>query len=189
MLTTPWRPLLAWPVGEQVLGSTLHVETVITAGRSGATQPSWGTINPPAAGGTITDGSVVWIDQGSLTAVPPALWASGHAYALGERILDTNNNIEVVTIATGNSGGTEPVWPLGAGATITDGGVTWTNAGTTPAAGLAVTGGTTGVIIDNVVNSPGGASQVYFGTLADQACTTSGGTGGCAMQVSQLALQ
>jgi hypothetical protein len=35
----------------------------------------------------------------------------------------------------------------------------------------------------------GGGSQVYFSTLTDQTCTTSGGTGGCAVQASQSGLQ
>jgi hypothetical protein len=50
-----------------------------------------------------------------------------------------------------------------------------------------VTGGTSGIIIDNS-SSDGGASQVYFTPLADQACTTAGGSGGCAIQASQSAL-
>ena len=62
--------------------------------------------------------------------------------------------------------------------------------GTSPAASLLVTGGASGVIIDNTV--PGGtlagASQVYFTPLANQACPTSGGNGGCAIQASQSGL-
>jgi hypothetical protein len=55
------------------------------------------------------------------------------------------------------------------------------------AATATVTGGTSGIIIDNS-SSAGGASQVYFTPLSDQTCTTSGGTGGCAIQASQSAL-
>jgi len=58
---------------------------------------------------------------------------------------------------------------------------------TSPAATTNVAGGTSGIIIDNS-SSAGGASQVYFTPLADQPCTTSGGTGGCAIQASQSAL-
>ncbi|HTC61590.1 MAG TPA: hypothetical protein VK709_02005 [Candidatus Saccharimonadales bacterium] len=50
-----------------------------------------------------------------------------------------------------------------------------------------VTGGTSGIIIDNS-SSDVGASQVYFTPLADQACTTTLDTGGCAIQASQEAL-
>jgi hypothetical protein len=63
---------------------------------------------------------------------------------------------------------------------------TWgTTKGT--AATAAVTGGTSGIIIDNS-SSAAGASQVYFTPLADQPCTTSGGAGGCAIQASQSGL-
>jgi hypothetical protein len=55
------------------------------------------------------------------------------------------------------------------------------------AATATVTGGTSAIIIDNS-SSAGGASQVYFTPLSDQTCTTSGGTGGCAIQASQSAL-
>ena len=49
-----------------------------------------------------------------------------------------------------------------------------------------VAGGSSGIIVDNTVESnPTGASQIYFTPLANQACSTSGGTGGCAIQASQ----
>jgi hypothetical protein len=50
-------------------------------------------------------------------------------------------------------------------------------------------GGTSGIIVDNTVGSGTlvGASQVYFSTLGNQACGTSG-TGGCAIQASQSSL-
>jgi hypothetical protein len=59
--------------------------------------------------------------------------------------------------------------------------------GIAPLARTSVTGGTTGIVIDNS-SAAGGASQVYFTPLADQPCTTSGGTGGCAIQASQAGL-
>lgn len=187
-LNSPWRASLNWPVGQQILSSNLDIETVIVTGRSGAVTPNWNT--SPLAGDTITDNTVTWINQGPLSAVVPPQWANGHAYLLHNRIIDTNNNIEVATGA-GTSGGTQPTWPLASGATTNDGGVggvTWTNAGSLPIFALSVAGGTSGVIIDNTTNTVTGASQVYFGTLADQTCGTSG-TGGCAMQASQVALQ
>lgn len=60
------------------------------------------------------------------------------------------------------------------------------------AASKAVTGGTSGIIIDNASSSTG-ASQVYFTSLGNESCagngTTGSGTGGCAVQASQSALQ
>ena len=57
-------------------------------------------------------------------------------------------------------------------------------------AGLAVTGGSSGIIMDNI-STTSGASQIYFSSLSNGTCagngTTGGGTGGCAVQASQAA--
>jgi len=55
----------------------------------------------------------------------------------------------------------------------------------TPTAATAEAGGTSGIIIDNAAATPTGASNIYFTTLGNQTCTTSGGTGGCAIQAAQ----
>ena len=57
-------------------------------------------------------------------------------------------------------------------------------------AAVQVSGGSGGIIMDNVVSSTtmAGTSQVYLSTLSNQACTM-GGTGGRAVQASQSALQ
>lgn len=58
----------------------------------------------------------------------------------------------------------------------------------TPTVGhTPVTGGASSVTIDNLAGTSG-ASQVYFTPLGNQACTTSGGNGGCAIQASQSGL-
>ena len=57
-----------------------------------------------------------------------------------------------------------------------------------PTAGVAESGGSSGIIIDNDAVTAG-ASQIYFTTLDNQTCKTSGGTGGCAVQASQSALK
>jgi hypothetical protein len=57
-----------------------------------------------------------------------------------------------------------------------------------PAVSTAPGGNFSGIIIDNS-SSTTGAAQVYFTPLADQTCSISGGTGGCAYQASQSALQ
>jgi hypothetical protein len=180
-IVTPWLPSTNWAQGQEILSPKLHIEVVITAGKSGATPPTWTATN----GRTVTDGGVTWIDQGVLAAVTPNKWVKNKGYGLAIRIVDTNNNFEIATTG-GTSGGTQPTWPTTPGATIVDNTVTWTNAGAAPTAALPVVGGTTGMIVDNFVTSVTGASQVYFGTLANQTpCVTSGGTGGCAMQASQ----
>jgi hypothetical protein len=59
---------------------------------------------------------------------------------------------------------------------------------TTPTSATArEAGGTSGIVVDNS-SLASGASQIYFTPLADQVCTTSGGTGGCAIQASQSGL-
>jgi hypothetical protein len=65
--------------------------------------------------------------------------------------------------------------------------VVWYNLGANPVAALPAQGGTSGIIIDNIVNNPGG-SQVYYSTLQAGQCIT-GGVGGCAVQASQQGLQ
>ena len=57
----------------------------------------------------------------------------------------------------------------------------------TPTAATAEAGGTSGIVIDNAATTPSGASNIYFTTLGDQTCTTSGGIGGCAIQAAQAA--
>jgi hypothetical protein len=75
------------------------------------------------------------------------------------------------------------------GGNTSDGTVTWINAGASLISALPSAGGASGMIIDDVLNGPvSGTSQVYFTTLSNQVCVTSGGTGGCAVQASQAGL-
>jgi hypothetical protein len=55
---------------------------------------------------------------------------------------------------------------------------------TSPTGALAEAGGTSGIVVDNASS---GAQNIYFSTLSNQSCTTSGGTGGCAIQTIQSA--
>ena len=55
----------------------------------------------------------------------------------------------------------------------------------TPNGTLQEAGGASGIVVDNGAS---GASNIYFSTLANQTCTTSGGTGGCAVSATQAAL-
>jgi hypothetical protein len=67
---------------------------------------------------------------------------------------------------------------------VTSGTIT---ASTLPTGATSEAGGTSGIVIDNTVTGLAGASNIYFTPLANQACSTSGGTGGCAIQISQAA--
>jgi hypothetical protein len=63
-----------------------------------------------------------------------------------------------------------------------------TSTSVTNAGGIASAGGSSGIVVDNSASSPAGASQVYFSTLSNQTCVTTGGTGGCAIQAAQSGL-
>ena len=185
---TPWTASTAYTLGQEVLDSNFRIEVVTTAGTSGSTQPTWGT-----AGTSTSDGTVTWFNQGPTTQVTTGVWVRVTNYPLGSTILDSNNNVQLVTTSHGggNSGGSQPTWNTTVGGTTADATLTWTNEGPVSAFALPAAGGTSGMIIDNLVGSGtlAGASQVYFSTLSNQTCATSGTTGGCAMQASQAALK
>jgi len=182
---TPWKASTVYSLGQEILDSNLHIEAVQTAGTSGLSAPFWSI----STGSITTDNTVQWLDQGPATAVTPAPWASSHTYALDAEILDSNNNIERSGIAGGVSGGSPPTWSTIVGASTTDGTETWTNLGSIATVALPAAGGTSGIVIDNTVQALPGASQVYFSTLSNQTCATSGTIGGCAVQASQSGLQ
>jgi len=182
---TPWKPSTAYSLGQEILDSNFHVEVVETAGTSGTSAPFWSI----STGGTTPDGGVTWLDQGLSTTVTPGAWTKNHTYTTGAEILDSNNNIERATVHNGVSGANAPAWNTTVGGSTTDGTQKWTNLGSIATAALAAAGGTSGIVIDNTVETLTGASQVYFSTLSDQTCSTSGTTGGCAVQASQSALK
>lgn len=182
---TPWKASTAYSVGQEILDNHFQIQVVSVAGTSGAAAPGWNTI----IGHSTTDGTVHWLDQGPQSAFTLAAWQSSHPYALHSKILDGNKNIEFVTTA-GTSGGSMPAFSTTAGAITTDGTVKWTNLGALGTAAMPSAGGASGIVIDNTVSSGtlAGGSQIYFSTLSDQVCGTSG-SGGCAVQASQSALQ
>ena len=188
-LDTPWQPSHAYTIGQQVLDSRFNVQTCRVAGTSRTAAqgpPPWNA----AVGGSTTDaGTLRWVNQGPHLAAHPS-WLASHAYGLGTAIIDSNGNIEVVTVAGTSKAGAHPTWRTTIYTpTTVDGGVTWRNAGLPATASLAAAGGTGGIIIDNIVgpSTMAGASQVYFSTQSNQVCGS--GPGGCAVQASQSALQ
>lgn len=184
-IVTPWTPSQAYTAGQVVLDSHFHVQVVATPGTSGATTPTWSQ----TTGNNTSDGSVKWLNQGPYNAAT-ARWAPSTPYALGAEVIDSNGKIELCTNA-GTSGTQEPSWSTGVGGNTaeTQGGAHWTNLGTVAISNALATGGSSGIILDNTVVGTLGTSQIYFSTLSDQNCTTSGTTGGCAIQASQTALK
>ena len=148
--------------------------------------PGWSV----AVDGSTTDNKVRWTNQGPLVAFY-ATWLPSHAYALDDEIVDSNGNIEAVILAGNSKSGAHPTWSKVINGLTNEGLglVRWHNVGPIATASLAAAGGTSGIIMDNVATSPAGTSQAYCSTLSNQTCTTSGGTGGCAVQASQSALQ
>jgi hypothetical protein len=182
---TPWLPSNVYAVGQEIVDSNFHTEFVSTPGTSGASAPFWGITQ----GGLTNDHTVKWLDLGPPSAFPLAVWRKAQHYSIGAEILDGNSNIEIATTAGTTGTPNPPLWNLTVGGTTHDGTVTWTNVGSPPTAALAADGGTSGIIIDNIVGSGtlAGASQVYFSTLSG-GCGT-GNADGCAVQASQAALQ
>ena len=186
-VNTPRVPSQAYSVGQMVLDSHFQIQIVATAGTSGATAPTWST----TAGGTTTDGTVQWYNQGAYNA-SVAPWAANTAYAVLDEVVDSNGQVQQCTKA-GTSNATPPSWTTGLGGKTaeTGNGPHWTNVGAAAISNALAAGGTSGIILDNTVPSTTlqGASQIYFSTQSNQNCATSGSTGGCAIQASQSALK
>lgn len=57
-----------------------------------------------------------------------AAWQATHAYSVGDRVKKTGDATQTFRCYTaGNSGGSEPTWPVIGSVNITDGGVKWIN--------------------------------------------------------------
>jgi hypothetical protein len=187
----PWLPAHAYAVGDIVLDSDLNVQVCRTLGTSRTAvqgHPAWNG----AIDGSTTDNTVRWTNQGPHLASHP-VWQAAHNYTVGQEILDSNGNVQWVHTAGKSRTAAQghPAWNLNIAGTTGDNTVSWRMVGLPATFSVAAAGGTGGIIIDNNVGSGtlAGASQVYFSTLSNQTCTTSGGTGGCAVQASQSALQ
>lgn len=185
---TAWKPSTAYTVGQEVLDDHFQIQVVFKAGTSGSSAPTWST----TVDGLTPDGTtstLIWVDQGVQSAFTPGTWAAGFAFSVGTLILDSNGNIERCIASFGPSGSSVPIWNTTPGLVTSDFDVVWENLGVPATAALAAAGGTSGIIIDNIVGSGTevGASDIYFSTL-NGGCGTSS-TDGCAVQASQAALQ
>jgi len=182
---TSWQPNTVYNKGQEILDSNLNIQVCENSGgTSGATPPAWNTTNFAPT----DDNGVHWRNQGKISAQTPPIWQASNGYPGAFKILDPNNNIEIAQLPGGISDVTIPTFGLNEGDTTTDGTVTWVNLGAYTVAAFQESGGTSGIIIDNILEGLG-LSQIYFSTLEDQACPTSGGVGGCAIQASQVNLQ
>ena len=112
-------------------------------------------------------------------------------YAAGLNITEFFNNgtdyLFLSTAAFSNSSGCGAVPSLFIGCVVgfnvTSGSISVL---TPPTGSSPAAGGASGIIVDNAGASPG-ESNIYFSAIANQTCPTSGGSSGCAIQISQSA--
>jgi len=172
------------PVTE-FLGSKAN--TTITAGIAGTGTP---TSVPVASVTGTAQNDYIQIDSEimqitSTTGTTPLTVTRGQLgtaevlHAAGAAVQDIQDWIFLSVTAGGNATGCT-------GACLYNYNVTTNTLPTNATTGIAATGGSSGIIIDNSSTTTG-YSQIYYSTLANQTCTTSGGSGGCAVQTSQSA--
>jgi hypothetical protein len=105
------------------------------------------------------------------------------SYPVGTAVQDIQDWAYLSVSATGADTGCT-------GACLYNYSVTTTTSPTGSTTGIAATGGTSGIVIDNELTGSG-ESQIYYSTLSNQGCTgtviTGSGTGSCAVQTSQSA--
>jgi hypothetical protein len=112
----PWTASHFYAAGDTVYGYPT-IQVVTSAGTSGTVYPpNWNTTN----GGTTKDGTVTWKDE------VLAAWTPNHYYDVGNVVLDSNLDYQVVTTA-GYSGAAAPNFTQ---TTTVDAAVVWTNEGT-----------------------------------------------------------
>jgi len=121
----------------------------------------------------------------SLTVARGALGTTAASQVTGANVLVPTLDWAYLSVsANGNDTGCT-------GACVYNYYITGAITGATATTGLTAAGGASGIIIDNSTTTAG-ESQIYFTTLANQACvgngTTGNTTGGCAVQVSQSGL-
>jgi hypothetical protein len=145
-----WRKANVYAAGQFIADSNGNIQTVKTAGTSGATQPAWKT----TSGQTTQDGGVTWVNGGMAWKLlfvdrssvvragglprrryalpsqpaPTLTWTPATTFNLGQFIVDSNGNMQKVQIA-GKSADSAPTWSTGAGKTTTDGTITWSFGG------------------------------------------------------------
>ena len=171
---TQWSAGHGYARGQKIIDSNFHIQVVTSTNTrtSGAAAPTWAT----ATGSTTNDGTggLTWTNEGPIMFTA---FQASHGYATNQVIIDSNNNIERVTTCGTfgcTSATTAPTWSTAFGATTTScsltfggrcrNGATFTNQGPAAVIGQAYTGGTSGIIIDNVGTATG-ESNIYFSTL------------------------
>jgi hypothetical protein len=125
-----------------VIDGNNNVQILTTAGTTGSSEPSWNT----SVGGTTTDGTAVWTNNGT------ANWQANSSYDVGDTIsvvfsvttsyiqYDAYGHSQTIyesysvsavfkCITAGSSGTYQPDWVNGTGLTVADGTAVWQNIG------------------------------------------------------------
>ena len=188
LVRSDWKP---WTPGQWTAGAPYATGAIVmptaafnggwpyvyaatgAGGTAGGAEPNWSTAI--TIGSTVSDGGVTWVCTGY--AANGAPWKSATSgYVNGTAVIPEHAN-GLVYVVTGGAGtrtsaGSEPVWPLTIGATVTDnpGGnqVVWTCVGTARAASW--TSGT--VYLKGALVSASPDNGMYY------LCTTAGTSGG-----------
>ena len=126
-LTYPtWQSATSYSVGTVISPGNGHSYTVTTAGTSGTSQPAF----PTGSGSTVSDG------------LSTTVWAAATAYAANVYITPSPGNGHVYkSLNAGTSGATQPTFPTGSGATVSDTGYPNWAANTSYTAGNTISPG------------------------------------------------
>lgn len=134
-----WSPLATYAAQTSILVFVAGVPLVFSTTDGGTTAgyaPTW----PSTKGQSVTDGSAVWTCRGpspyAVTGYGPATWAAATLFASNVQISVPVGIVPVNYLFTESAGGTSgtsmPEWPTATGATVADGGLTWTCQGPAP---------------------------------------------------------
>ena len=117
-----------YSVGSTVVDAAGNWYQVI-AFTSGTAALTWST-DTKSGSNTTPDGAVTWQLQPTGNSLLSG-WSPSTVYSVGDEIVDSNGNLEVVTAVSGaaTSGAATPTWPTKIATTTTDGTVTWTLTG------------------------------------------------------------
>jgi hypothetical protein len=179
------------PGYQSLLSGTFDHAYLTSASASSPTGHLYVVGNTGPANNTLYQISVIANVMSTTSMAGPVVaqnYSNGY-YASGLNVTDFSNGstdyVFLSTLAFSNftGCGTTPSITIGCivGFNVTSGAISSSMlpVGSSPAAG-----GASGIIVDNV-GSATGESNIYFSALANQSCTTSGGTSGCAIQISQ----
>ncbi len=190
VVVTSWQPSTSYAMGQRIITPNNNLMVVVTAGISkSGSPPAWPDVLLTDDGMEITEGTVTWVNSGFDTTATPAPWQANTFFSQGTPIIDSNGNRQLTLNSGQHSGVSPPTWNKTIGGVTNDSLLMWRNGGPVANFGLAVNGGTSGIVVDNVVSTGtlAGGSQVYFSPLS-LGFGTCGAGNGCAVQASQAGL-